>query len=219
MRIEGHPGTTLLLVRHGETQWNREERVQGQIDVDLNDRGREQAERLARRLADETLHALYSSDLQRARATAESLRRPPLDVRSDPRLREVGLGVFEGMTVAEIRSAYPREWTAWREDALRQRPPGGETLQDLQARCSAAVAELLPRHAGKTVAIVTHGGAVRVLVCALLGLPLEVYGSLRVENTAVTRIVFGERRTILAGFNDTWHLRDTGVLDGENTEK
>src|SRR5947209_9607942 len=137
-KVEG--GTQLVLVRHGETEWNRDQRVQGHLDVALSERGIEQAQRLARWLTGEPIDALYSSDLQRARVTAEILAGGRLPVRLEPRLREGRFGVFEGLTAAEITSAYPEEYRAWREDAVRHRPPGGETLEDLQLRCVAALA-------------------------------------------------------------------------------
>lgn len=207
MRVEAASGTLLLLVRHGETQWNREERIQGHLDVGLSVRGMEQARRLARGLEGEAPHVIYSSDLQRARVTADILAGGSVPVYDEPRFREAAFGVFEGLTSAEIEARYPEAFRAWRADALRNRPPGGETLEALQARCMAALREHLPEHGGRTVAVVAHGGPIRAMVCGVLGLPLEVYPVLRVENTAVTRILFRAGGPILAGFNDVCHLK------------
>jgi probable phosphoglycerate mutase len=197
----------LLLIRHGETGWNAEQRVQGHLDVPLSERGIAQAQRLAEWLATERLHAVYSSDLQRARVTAEIIAAGRSPVIQEPRVREATFGSFQGLSAPEIEAAFPEEYRAWRRDSLRHRPPGGETLEDLQVRCMAALADLLPKHGGQTVAVVAHGGPVRVMVCGTLGLPLEVYPKLRVENTSVSRILYASRGAILAGFNDTAHLR------------
>jgi probable phosphoglycerate mutase len=210
--LHAEPETQLILIRHGETQWNLDQRIQGHHDVPLTEKGLEQARLLARHLVDEPLHAVYSSDLSRARQTAEILAAGRSDIRFDPRLREAGMGRFEGHTPKELRERYPEAFEAWRRDSVRNRPLGGETLEDLQERCLAALRDLLPRHPGQTVAVVTHGGPVRVMVCGALGVSLEVYPKLRVENTAVARILFTERGPILAGMNDVAHLRATAVM-------
>jgi phosphoserine phosphatase len=197
----------VLLVRHGETQWNLDQRVQGHHDVPLTARGVEQARRLEAWLREEPLDAVYTSDLQRSRITAEIVAGARAPVLDEPRLREARFGVFEGLTSLEIEAAYPEAYHAWRSDAVRNRPPGGETLEDLQQRCMAALADHLPKHPGRTVAVVAHGGPVRVMVCGLLGLPMAIYPRLRVENTSVSRLLFSSRGPILAGFNDTGHLR------------
>jgi broad specificity phosphatase PhoE len=202
------PGTTLLLIRHGETQWNLDQRVQGHTDIALTERGVAQAERLAEWLADERLDAIFSSDLQRARRTAEILARGKVEVVTDARLREVQFGAFEGLTVAEIEAGYPEAYHAWREDSVRNRPPGGETLEALRDRSLAALYDYLPQYPGQTVAVVAHGGTVRGCVCGLLDLPIEATPRFRVDNTSVSRFAFTERGPVLTAFNDTAHLRD-----------
>jgi alpha-ribazole phosphatase len=202
-------GTQVVLIRHGETEWNRDGRIQGHHDVPLSERGVQQAERLAEWLAGEPLDAVYTSDLQRSRVTAQIIARERVPLLLEPRLREARFGVFEGLSTAEIRAAYPEAFRLWRADAIRHRPPGGETLEDLQERCMAALKERLPLHPGQTVAVVAHGGPIRVMVCGLLELPMSVYPRLRVENTAVTRILFTTAGAILAAFNDVSHLRAT----------
>jgi 2,3-bisphosphoglycerate-dependent phosphoglycerate mutase len=200
-------GTLVLLIRHGETQWNVDQRVQGHLDVGLSERGVAQARQLARWLTDEPLHAVYTSDLQRAHATAEILAGDRAPVMDDPRLREAKFGVFEGLSSAEIEATYPEAFRAWREDAVANRPPGGETLEEMQERCMAALHEHLPKHPGQIVAVVAHGGPIRAMLCGLLDLPLRIYPKLRVENTSVARVLFTERGAILAGANDVGHLK------------
>lgn len=216
VELEAEPGTQLLLIRHGETQWNLDQRVQGHLDIPLTERGVEQAVRLRRALEEERIHVVYTSDLQRARVTAEVLAGDRLPLKVEPRFRESCFGSFEGLTAAECEERFPEEYHAWRSDSVRCRPPGGETLEDLRARCMAALREHLPRHPGETVAVVAHGGPVRAMVCGILGMPLEMYPKIRVENTSVARLLFTARGPILAGLNDVCHLRASPAAPGHS---
>ena len=147
----------LLVARHGETDWNRDHRVQGQTDVDLNPTGRAQAEALARSLADTRLGAVYSSDLTRALETAEAVARPRgLRVLTDPDLREKNFGSWEGLTDVEIAERFP--------EAVRGRWGDGETTEDVAARVLPAVERIRARHPHNTVLVVTHGGPIRVIL-------------------------------------------------------
>jgi broad specificity phosphatase PhoE len=160
---------TLFVARHGETDWNADGRWQGQTDVPLNDRGRVQARALAHHLRSERVVAVVSSDLARARSTAEiviqvlGLAR----VHLDPDLREQGFGAFEGLTRRECEARFPEAWARYLADS-RSTPPGGESHADLVARIGAAVlriSETLP----EPTLIVMHGGAMRALVSEQLG--------------------------------------------------
>jgi broad specificity phosphatase PhoE len=206
------PGTTLLLIRHGETQWNLDNRVQGHLDVPLTDKGRVQARLLASWLASEPIAAVYSSDLCRASETAEIIAGSGAPLHLEPRLREAAFGDFQGLTTPEIVERFPEAYHAWRHDAVRNRPPGGETLEDLGERCMAALHDMVARHPGETLAVVAHGGPVRVMVCGILGLGLKVYPKLRVENTSLSRLMFTSRGSVLASFNETSHLRDSEAI-------
>ncbi len=162
--------TTILLVRHGETDWNRDGRIQGQSDPPLNDRGREQARSLARQLEGLPLDAVYSSDLVRARETAEILAAGlDLPVIVDPDLREIDFGSWEGLTAEEVRTRWP--------DAFERRATvepaaydGGETHAALLRRVGAAVRRLVGIHAGGQILLVAHGGPVRALLMEAEGL-------------------------------------------------
>jgi broad specificity phosphatase PhoE len=152
---------TILLVRHGETDWNRERRWQGHAERPLNETGRTQARELAERLAEDPPEAIVSSDLGRARETAEIVgARLGLPVELDPRLREVDVGEWSGLTMAEIEVRYP--------EAMRRRLQGGtgweegETYEEMGARVLAALHEIASRHTGR-VLVVTHGGAMRAV--------------------------------------------------------
>ncbi|MGN6378775.1 MAG: histidine phosphatase family protein [Gaiellales bacterium] len=162
--------TRLVLVRHGETDWNREGRWQGHADPGLNDRGREQAAAAARRLAGQPVSALVTSDLHRAVETAAAVAgalgmQPTLD----PRLREVDVGDWSGLTRDQVRAQDPQGYQAWL-DGENAGYPGGETFAQLQARTAAAMDDLWRRHADSTVVVVCHGGTIRAMVATALGL-------------------------------------------------
>jgi 2,3-bisphosphoglycerate-dependent phosphoglycerate mutase len=175
--------TTLLLVRHGETDWNRELRIQGSSDTQLNERGREQARELASELADVHLDAVYSSDLRRARETAElATAGRGLAVRLDPGLRERSFGSWEGLTRFEIAERFP--------DLEHH---DGETDEEVRARVLAAVHRIVAAHTGEEVLVVSHGGALNALWHHVLGERIERWG-----NCAAYRLAFrdGEFRAV-----------------------
>jgi broad specificity phosphatase PhoE len=152
--------TTLLLVRHGETDCNREHRVQGHTDVPLNARGREQARGLAEELADARLAAIYSSDLSRAHETAVAVAvTQGLEPVVDPRLREKNFGSWEGLTDVEIAERFP--------DAVRGRWGDGETTEEVAARVIEAVEVICARHGDAAVLVVSHGGPLRAVLAHL----------------------------------------------------
>jgi probable phosphoglycerate mutase len=161
----------LLVVRHGETDWNVASRWQGQADIPLNDRGRAQAHALAARFRGHVVGDIVSSDLSRARETAHILASELglKDVRFDVRLRERSFGCFEGLTRDECESKHPSEWRAWREDHTA--PPGGESAETLLARVSSAFdrAALQLTRDDVPALIVTHGGVIRAIVSAATG--------------------------------------------------
>jgi probable phosphoglycerate mutase len=152
--------TELLLVRHGETDWNRARRFQGHADQPLNDAGREQARELADALADEEIDAVYTSDLLRARETAEILAaRLDAEVVALRELREIDVGSWQGLSWPEIEERHPDGARRWREDG--QGWDGGETYDELGVRIVAVLREIAARHPGQRVLVVGHGGTVR----------------------------------------------------------
>ena len=159
--------TELWLVRHGETDWNREQRLMGQLDIPLNAEGMRQAAELAAELTGQVFDALFSSDQLRARQTAEVLAAAlNLPLHLDPRLREEHLGAWQGLTHAEIQARYPGQWEQRRADPPDFRPPGGgETIAEMAARACAAD----PR--GR-VLVVSHGILIAALLCRANNLPL-----------------------------------------------
>lgn len=161
--------TTILLVRHGETDSNAEGRIQGQTNTPLNERGRAQAQALADELAGESIAAVYSSDLDRARETAEILAgRLDLPVVVDPALRERNFGSWEGRTVDELEARWPGAWARWREG-----DEGEGDVEDhlaLAARVRDAIHRLAAAHPGERILVVAHGGAMRVILTDAAGL-------------------------------------------------
>ena len=154
----------LLLIRHGETAWNAEHRIQGRLDVPLSPTGVWQTGRLAQRLAAETIDAVVSSDLARAWMTAM----PLADARGlvllpEPRLRERAFGIFEGKTLDEIAAEHPQEFAAWRARDVDWRIPGGESAAEFIARVLEALHDIAAAYLGRTVAVVSHGGVLDVI--------------------------------------------------------
>ncbi|WP_405161771.1 histidine phosphatase family protein [Nocardia sp. NBC_01499] len=165
---------TLILLRHGQTEWNAADRMQGQIDTDLTELGRRQAKEAARELVSRNAIAIIASDLRRAFETASALAdHTSLEVVPDPRLRETDLGDWEGLTHLEVDADYPGARQAWRLDAT-YRPPNGESKLEVGARSLPVVRELLVERQdwpGRTIILVAHGGLIAGLTAALLDLP------------------------------------------------
>ena len=200
--------TRILAVRHGETAWNRDTRIQGHTDIDLNPHGRWQAQRLAHALADETIHAIYASDLSRARETAQAVAsRHGKPVHTHTGLRERHFGSFEGRTWAELEAHHPAESLAWRKRVPDFAPPGGESLRQLQARVVHTVVELAARHPGEQVLMVAHGGVLDILYRAATRLELQAPRSWELTNTAINRLLWSPEGLTLVGWADTTHLQ------------
>lgn len=201
----------LILIRHGETAWNRESRPQGISDVPLSDRGKRQARAVAEALADEPLAGIYASDLARARATAEAIgERQGLSVGTDPRLREMNQGVFEGEPIETVREQYAEWLKTWIADPANVRMPGGETLGEVQARAWAAIEDLHREHPTGVIAVVAHNFTNVTIICAALKLDLGFFRRLQVGIASISTIEFGRWPTLI-GLNDQHHLR--GGLD------
>ncbi len=199
--------TRLYLIRHGQTDWNAEERYQGQIDSTLSARGRDQAARLARTLASVPLRAVYTSPLSRARDTATVIAAPHgLAVITLETLREVNMGEWEGLTAPEITDRFGDVLRARRRDPQGVTPAGGEALADLQARALGAVACMVGRHPGATIAAVAHGGLNKTILLAVLGAPLSRYWAIRQDNAAINLVVFGETGARVELLNETSYL-------------
>jgi broad specificity phosphatase PhoE len=186
---EADPLTGVWLARHGETDDNREPmRFQGFMDTPLNDTGRRQAADLAERVADMGFVSLSSSDLSRARETAEIVgRRIGLRPRLDPRLREASRGRWEGYTFAEIERTEPELYAAWRRGGAQWRFPGGESLLEQQQRVHASLRDI-EAHGALPALVVCHGGSIRVMLCLRDPRGLDAFHSFDVPNTALEQL-------------------------------
>jgi probable phosphoglycerate mutase len=211
--------TRILAIRHGETAWNVDTRIQGQLDIGLNEVGRRQAAQAARHLADEDLAAIYSSDLLRAHDTARALaQRADVAVQSDTGLRERRFGVFEGRTFAEIDAEWPELALRWKRREPDFGAPGGETLIEFYERCVATATRLAAAHAGQTIALVTHGGVLDCLYRAATRLALNAPRTWTVGNTSINRLLWTDDGFTLVGWGDTQHLENLDAALDEATD-
>jgi broad specificity phosphatase PhoE len=177
--------TEIYLVRHGQTDWNLEKRIQGNADIPLNDEGITQSQALAESLQGERFDAVFSSDLIRAAQTAQILaRRLSAPLFYDPRLREVNHGKWEGMLISDVRSQYSGEYSAFRDDRPDGRAPGGETMREALQRIEAAVDEAARQYPGGRIVIVSHGLALALLRCRLNNAPLNLSHLFGLDNCA-----------------------------------
>lgn len=203
--------TRLVMVRHGETAWNRETRIQGHTDIPLSEHGRWQARQVARALADEGLHAIYSSDLMRAADTALAVAEVcGLPLQLDPQLRERHFGIFEGLTHDEIMTRHPQEGRRWRERDPDYGPQGGETLTDFYDRVVGAALRLAQAHRGQTIALVAHGGVLDCFYRAATHVGLTTPRSWKITNASVNRVILTDQGFGLVGWADTRHLEQDG---------
>jgi probable phosphoglycerate mutase len=200
----------LWLIRHGESTWNRENRIQGQSDVPLSELGVRQGEALARRLRGARFDAVFSSDLQRAHHTAR-LALPAAEVQLDARLREIHFGVLEGKVWEGLEGDEGRILERWREDPYLNRLPQGESYRDLSERVADWL-ESLPR-SGR-VAAFAHGGTIRSVLYRFTGQPDGHNWRFFIDNTSISRLVIGERGVIIHSVNDAAHLEGLTLEDG-----
>lgn len=199
--------TTVLAVRHGETAWNRESRIQGHLDIPLSPLGLAQAQRLAQALAGEPLDAIYASDLGRARRTAAAVaERVGLPVQEDAGLRERGFGCFEGLSWSEIESRWPEQALRWKRRDPDFGAEGGERLRDFYARAVGTVERLAQAHPGQTLLVVAHGGVMDCLYRAGRRLALEAPRSWTLGNASINRLLYTPAGLSVVGWNDDLHL-------------
>lgn len=209
--------TQIILIRHGETAWNAERRLQGHLDIPLNREGERQAALLAGALASSTIDLIVASDLGRARQTAQavaSLR--GLAVQSDPALRERAYGGFEGLLYSEIEARFPADFAAWQARDVDARLPAGkhqgESFRDFYARTTSAILAWGVGHPGKTVVLVAHGGVLECAYRLALGLPLETPRDFTVFNASINRFTVADGKLSLQSWGEVGHLRPA-VLD------
>ena len=209
--------TRILAIRHGETLWNVDSRIQGHLDIGLNDTGRWQAERLGLALKDEPIAAIYASDLSRAHDTALAVsRHTGVPVQAEPGLRERSFGEFEGRTFAEIETELPAQAQRWRQRDPTFTPAGGESLLMLEARVLSVAARLAAQHPGEQIALFAHGGVMDILYRAATRLDLQAARTWALGNTAINRLLWSPEGFSMVGWADVQHLSD-GSLDESST--
>ena len=202
-----HEPTRVFALRHGQTAWNAAQRIQGHVDIPLDDTGRWQAQRLAQALAGEGIAAIYSSDLERAHATAQELAGVTgLAVCALASLRERAFGRFEGATHAEIEQRWPEDAARWRRREPGYGPGGGEPLDEFFARSVNAVSQLAALHPGQAIAVFAHGGVLDCLHRAAMRLGLDAPRTWQLGNASINRLLYTGEGWTLVGWNDAAHL-------------
>jgi len=198
---------TLILVRHGQTDWNVNGRYMGWTDEPLNEEGLRQAERLGRRLERWPISAVYSSPLKRAWRTAEIIAGPhSVPVHTVEDLGEMRIGAWEGLYAGDIAARYPGLWKTWRTNPGDFRMPGGESLGEVRQRAVKAFDRIMDDSEGRMVLAVTHDVVVRLLAAHCLGVSADIYRRLEVGNTSITVMEREGEKRRLRVLNDTAHL-------------
>lgn len=199
----------VYLARHGETDWNKEQRFQGQTDIGLNALGLDQATRLGRRMAAVPIDAVYSSDLLRALGTARpSAAAHGQSVCADTRLRERHFGMFEGHTYSDIKQRFPDAYQRWQQRDVDFSLQGGESLVQVAARVRETLEELAERHQGQSIMIVTHGGVLDLVYRYVNQVPLEVPRAWPTHNAALNQLAHTSQGWRMVSWGDQEHLFD-----------
>jgi probable phosphoglycerate mutase len=210
--------TRIFAIRHGETAWNVDNRIQGQLDVPLNPTGRWQAQRVAAALAGEGLEAIYSSDLKRAHETAELVAAAAgCAIVAERGLRERGFGEFEGQTWTEIEQRWPEQSERWRKRDLSFAPAGGESLLQFYARVVDCATRLAAAHPGQTIALIAHGGVLDCLYRAASRIGLEASRSWQLGNASINRLLYTPEGFTLVGWSDTYHLEEDALDESSDS--
>ena len=201
--------TRILAIRHGETAWNVDTRLQGHLDIPLNAVGLRQAQHLAQALSQQdAIDAIYASDLSRAHSTASAIAQATgHSVTAHVGLRERHFGAFQGRTFAEIEAELPEHASQWRTRVPEWAPPeGGESLIVLRERILSTVDALASQHPGQQIVMVAHGGVLDILYRAATHLALQAPRTWQLTNTAVNRLLWTPQGLSLVGWGDTSHL-------------
>jgi len=197
--------TKLILIRHGETEWSYQKRYCGLTDIDLNEIGRRQARKLLKRLSREKIHKVYSSDMKRTLQFAKMVFKDT-PVEQLLHLREINFGIFEGLTYQDVMAKYPQVYRKWLENPLDIIIPQGESLNSLAGRVRKALRRILSQDSNKTVAVFTHGGPIRVILCDILKVDLKEIWQIEQELASISMIEFVKGRGKIRLLNDILYL-------------
>jgi phosphoserine phosphatase len=200
--------TEFLLIRHGETEWNRELVFRGRADIPLSARGKQQAEQLAVALATEKIDAIYASPLSRARQTAAPLvASRNREIQIVDSLLDMNFGEWEGLSVKEVELRDPGQYQLWKDHPERCRPPGGESLEAIRSRVKSGLSQWVASHPEQTIALVTHRVVCKILLCEILGLDNSAFWRIQQDICALNHFRAENSEYILLKLNDTCHLR------------
>lgn len=214
MTEAGQEPTRIIAIRHGETAWNVDSRIQGQLDIGLNDTGRWQAGRVAQALTAEPVKAIYASDLSRAWDTANEMAKTTRVVpQPEPGLRERGFGIFEGKTYQEIEAQWPDQALQWRKRHPDFAPEGGESLLVMRDRIQGVVNRLAVQHAGQLIVMVAHGGVMDALYRLATGQDIQAPRTWQLGNAAINRLLWTPDGMTVVGWADTFHLESNEARD------
>jgi len=200
--------TSIYLVRHGQTAWNKEEIFRGRTDIPLDETGLKQAELVGQYFKAMEIHGIFSSSLSRAWQTAQKVAEfHDLKVQSLQGILDMSFGNWEGHPHQEIRESDNKTYRQWVETPHLVRLPGGESLDDVKARAMAAMEEVIRNHPGKTLVLVTHRVVNKILICAILGLDNSHFWQITQDTTAINLIQHRDGKYILSLLNETCHLK------------
>lgn len=201
--------TKLYLIRHGESEWNHQKKVQGQQDTLLTEKGKLQAKKTAIRLLNENIDVIYSSDLKRAKKTAEIIGNVlNLNITPLKCLREIYFGSWEGQSFELLNSKYEKEHKLWLMEPHKFNKEGAENLHQLQERAMLGINKILNVDIGKNILIVSHGATLKTIILGLLDMDLKYYNKLTLGNASISIIEFRDYNKVLKLFNDTSHLKE-----------
>nr|WP_255666836.1 alpha-ribazole phosphatase [Halanaerobium polyolivorans] len=194
--------TELLLIRHGETEWNKKLIFQGQSDIELNERGRKNSKKNAEFLKMLSYDHIYCSDLKRAKKTARFIAREMgKEIIEAKEIRELNFGEWEGLGFKEIENKYPEEFKAWKEDPLKNHPPGGEEVSKFNHRVNKFFNNIIKKHKGEKIIVVTHGGVIKTYLTEIIEVPPNRFWQFQIENNSLTEIKFFADSAILSKLN------------------
>lgn len=198
-----------ILIRHGQTEWNKLERFRGRVDIDLDEMGLKQAKATVERIAQWQVAAIYSSPLKRAMTTAQIIaNRLGLVVQALEGINDMDFGRWQGLTIAEVRGKYAQLFDLWRYSPERLEIPGAETLEGVRNRVVATIDELAAKHNDQTVALVSHRVVCKVLICHLLGLDNSHFWQIGQDATAINLFEVWQGSPVIRLLNDTCHLKN-----------
>jgi broad specificity phosphatase PhoE len=200
--------TSIYLVRHGQTAWNKEEIFRGRIDIPLDETGLKQAELAGEYFKEMVIQSIYSGPLSRAWQTAEQIARfHHLKVQPLDGLIDMSFGNWEGHALREIERIDPETYRQWREEPHLARLPGGESLDDVRKRAMASLEEVIEKHPGETLILVSHRVVNKVLICGVLGIDNSHFWQIGQDTTAINLIQYKKERYVLSLMNETSHLK------------